>query len=194
MFGKEYDSLILNLKKIPGITKKQSEKIAFYILNLDYKELDILINSMQELNKNLNKCSTCNFITRNVKCEICLDANRSKRLLLVESDLDVIKLENSKIFDGKYFVFNFEDKESIENDLILLFSIFDDFNEIIISFSPTIQGIAYTNYISSILLKKNKNKKISKIAYGIPIGSKIDYMDSFSIKESIENRKEIKNK
>ncbi|WP_033160999.1 toprim domain-containing protein [[Mycoplasma] collis] len=192
MFGNEYEELILNLKKIPGLSKKQSEKIAFYILNLDYKELDSLINSMKNLNQNLNKCSSCNFITKNVKCDICLDLNRSRKILLVESDNDVIKMEKDKIFDGKYFVFNLEDKKQVEKDMFLLLEQTKNNQEIIISFSPTLQGITYANYIGAFLLENNNKIKISRIAFGIPVGSKIDYMDSFSIKESIENRKEIK--
>ncbi|WGI36318.1 toprim domain-containing protein [Mesomycoplasma lagogenitalium] len=191
MFGPEFEKLIESLKKIPGITKKQSEKVAFYILNLDYQTLNELINSMKTVNQNLNKCITCNFITKNIQCDICLDVSRTKKLLLIESNNDVIKMENNKIFDGKYFIFDYKNREELNQNLENLLKRIQEFSEIIISFSPTMEGLTFTNYLAKILLEKT-NKKISKISFGIPIGSSIDYMDEFSIKESIDNRKEIK--
>ncbi|UWD33935.1 toprim domain-containing protein [Mesomycoplasma molare] len=191
MFGSEFDELILNLKKIPGITKKQAEKIAFYILDLNFSELEKITTSLINVNKNLNKCITCNFISKNKQCDFCLDPSRDKQLLILENNNEVLKIENSSIFKGKYFIYNIKDEKEIENNIKKIIDFSKNIDEIIISLSPTIEGLAATNLLIS-KLNKEINKKISKISFGIPIGSSIDYMDSLSIKESINNRKEVK--
>ncbi|MBN3534589.1 toprim domain-containing protein [Mycoplasma procyoni] len=191
MFGPEFDELIENLKKIPSVTKKQSEKIAFYILNLDHEQLQKLTDSIKSVNQNLNQCVTCNFITKNKQCYICLDLNRRKNLLIVETNNDIIKLEKHNLFDGKYYIFDYKDKENLEKTTNKLLSVVDDFKEVIISLSPTIEGMTFSNYLEKLLADKT-NLKVSRIAYGIPIGATIDYMDENTIMESLKNRKEVK--
>lgn len=193
MFGEEFENLIKNLKKMPGVGKKQADKIAFYLLNLDYKNLDELLTSISEVNKQLNKCAICNFITKNNICQVCLDPQREKIILVLESSSDMIKFENNKLFNGRYFIFDsltLTNPETKEKEIQKLISQLHSYKEIIISLSPNYEGIVFSNYLSQKLQKYNI--KISQIACGVPFGASIDYMDEITLKESIVNRREIK--
>lgn len=194
MFGPEFEELIINLKKLPGVGKKQADKIAFYLLNLDYESLQQLQTSITQVNQKLNKCQKCNFITKNNICDVCLDVNRAKKILILESSSDMMKFEKNKLFNGRYFIFDSLTLSSDKNKEKAINHLIDQlpfYNEVIISLSPTLEGMVFSN----LLIKKLENYKIkvSKIAYGVPIGASIDYMDEMTLKESIENRKEIKN-
>ncbi|MGZ9413617.1 toprim domain-containing protein [Mycoplasma sp. 480] len=190
MIGSEFNELVENLKKIPGITKKQAEKIAFYTLNLNYEELEKLLNSFKQLNQNLNKCISCNFISKNKQCDICLDEKREKKLLIIESDNELLKIEQSDFYKGKYFIFDIKNKENYQLEIEKILSFSSQFQEIIIALSPTIDGLKLTNLIHKNLKEKTKKIIISQIAFGIPMGASLDYMDIITIKESINNRKE----
>ncbi|UVD81769.1 toprim domain-containing protein [Mycoplasma iguanae] len=195
MYSPEFDELIQMLRKLPGIGKKQSEKIAFYIINSKTQDILDFFNLVRELQLNLQKCTYCHNLNLNKVCEICLNPHRNSKLMIIESANDLEKFEKLDIFDGKYYILDKDFiKSYIENPADE--SVFEKlkkyaqkFPEIIISLSPTLEGQIITNYLKKII-SSDKNE-VTQLAHGIPLGSQVEYIDQFTLKEALINRKKI---
>ena len=181
----KYPSTILNLiecfKKLPGIGEKTAERLALSVLDIDSETIDIFSNSLKDSKTKIKRCTKCNNLSESELCEICKDKNRNNKILcVVEEPKNVILFEKLNIFDGYYHV------------LDGLISPIDGINPEDLNISalkPSIEGETTSLYISRIL--EDLNVKISKIAYGIPIGAEIDYVDSLTLEMALENRMDI---
>ncbi|ADM21575.1 toprim domain-containing protein [Mesomycoplasma hyorhinis] len=190
MFGKEYEELISTFKTFPGVGKKQAEKFFYFLLNKDIEFFQDLSQKIIKLKQNLQPCERCNFVSLNVVCSICLDPDRSSQIMLVENSSDVIKFENLRFYEGKYFVFDY--KKGVDNKYLTakinkLRNLIRENTELIVAFSFNIEGLVLANFVMNH--KDLKNVKISKLASGIPLGAQIEYVDELTLKEAIKNRK-----
>jgi len=180
------DKLINYFKKISNIGEKNITNIFnnFIMQNKD-KQKEI-INIFEEIILNIDKCSDCNNISeKNKLCNICRDNDRDNKQLMVVESISVLNfIEDAKIFNGRYFVYLNED-----DDIKKLQKMIGKYNieKIILLFDPTIDGELKFNNLKDILQKIDKNIKISKPGIGIPVGSKIKYMDPITISNSLKN-------
>ena len=187
------DRLIIALGQMPGITKKQAEKIAYNILIKQRDEALELADAIEEATSSISKCNKCGFLTEEDICSICKDKNRQRTLVIVESSLDIVKFEKSNSIKPYYHVLEglinvsrnieFEDL-NIQN----LKERANDFTEIIIALSPNLEGIVTANFIKALL----SNKKVTQLAQGIPLGAAMEYVDELTLKAALDNRKEVK--
>lgn len=192
MYGPQFEHLVHLLRQLPGVGKKQSEKIAFYILNLETTQLNQMLEVMRNLNVNFNRCSYCKNITQNPVCIICLDPKRNKKLMIVESVAELNKFEDIEVFEGKYFILEKDLATLIKNELNKeafseLAEYAQKFPEIILALSPTFEGEIISNFLTKIL--KNSKNQITKLANGIPVGAQVEYIDPFTLKQALINRK-----
>ena len=197
----KYPSTILNLiecfKKLPGIGEKTAERLALSVLDIDSETIDIFSSSLKDSKTKIRRCVKCNNLSENELCEICKDKNRNKQTLcVVEEPKNVIQFEKLNIYDGYYHVLDglISPIDGINPEDINLKSIIDrvkkdNIKEIILALKPSVEGETTSLYISKIL--EGMNVKISKIAYGIPIGAEIDYVDSLTLEMALENRMDI---
>lgn len=197
----KYPSTILNLiecfKKLPGIGEKTAERLALSVLNIDSETIDIFSSSLKDSKTKIRRCVKCNNLSEDELCEICKDKNRNKQTLcVVEEPKNVIQFEKLNIYDGYYHVLDglISPIDGINPEDINLKSIIDrvkkdNIKEIILALKPSVEGETTSLYISKIL--EGMNVKISKIAYGIPIGAEIDYVDSLTLEMALENRMDI---
>ena len=191
------DTLISALKRFPGVGEKTATRYAFYILNERENEIQDLIDSIRDVKQKLRLCSTCYNLTDRDPCEICSNRKREKsRILVVETPLDLIAVENSRIYFGIYHVLHgvLSPLDAIGPEDIRLAELIDRahsgrIKEIILALNPTVEGEATATYIRDQL--QNASVKVSRIAFGIPIGGTLEYADPLSLSMALDNRKEI---
>ena len=191
------NQLIQAFKILPGIGEKSAQRMAFHILEKNReggKNLARLINDSVE---NIRNCSECRNLTEKTICDICSDEKRNKKIIcVVESPTDVLAIENSGSFKGKYFVLmgRLSPIDGVTPKDLGIPKLIErvkssDIDEIIIATSPTIEGDATSFYIKDQL---NENKiLISRIAYGVPMGGELEYVDNTTLGRAIQGRREI---
>ncbi len=174
---------------LPGISKKVAERIAYYII----QEPEVgswISEAIADVNSKINRCTLCNNITEQEICDICQDKSRNKTLIVVESPLDVFKFESASPLKAHYHVLGglINVSKDVEIHDLFIDTIkkrSEDYKEIILALSPTLEGIVTANYIKSML----SDKKVTQLAQGIPLGAAMEYVDELTLKAALENRK-----
>lgn len=196
-FSKPIENLIRQLSKLPGIGQKTAQRLAFHIINMEDEDAKALSSSILEAKEKIQFCSICQNITDSNPCEICSSTDRSSEVIcVVESPREVIAMEKSKEFNGKYHVLHgtISPSNSITPDMLKIRELVerlasDDIKEVILATNPTIDGEATAMYIARLL--KPFGIKITRIARGLPMGADIEYADEVTITKALENRVEI---
>ncbi len=187
--------LINALTILPGVGKKSAQRMALYLLDRNKDGASILANVMKDAIESVQRCDSCRMLTSNSLCRICSDTSRdTNKICVVESPSDVLAIESTGGFRGRYFVLlgrlspidGIGPEELGINDLLLKVKK-DDVNEIILATSSTVEGDATAVYITDHV----KTAKVSRISYGIPIGGELEYVDGTTIARAIEGRVEI---
>lgn len=187
-------NLINQLSRLPGIGEKTAQRLAYYIIELDEARVKDLTDSITRAKENSGFCSICNNITDKDPCEICSNDSRDKKLIcVVEQPKDVMAIERGKKYKGLYHVLHGDIISSVDGDekiKKLIERIRDnEVEEIILTFTPNASGQASIIYLSELL--KPLGIKVTKIAYGLPYGSDMDFFDKDTINIAIANRTEI---
>lgn len=197
----KYPSTILNLieclKKLPGIGERTAERLALSLLDMDDTVLDLFSKSLKNIKTKIKRCNICNNLSEEDICEICKDNERNKKIIcVVEESKNVILFEKLNIFDGYYHVLDglISPIDGINPEDINISSLIDrvkkdNVSELILALKPSVEGETTSLYISKLLEKENV--KITKIAYGIPMGAEMDYVDSLTLELALENRMDI---
>ena len=196
-FSKPIENLIRQLSKLPGIGQKTAQRLAFHIINMEDEDAKALSSSILEEKEKIQFCSICQNIADSNPCEICSSTERSGEVIcVVESPREVIAMEKSKEFNGKYHVLHgtISPSNSITPDMLKIRELVerlasDDIKEVILATNPTIDGEATAMYIARLL--KPFGIKITRIARGLPMGADIEYADEVTITKALENRVEI---
>ena len=189
--------LIQAFKILPGIGEKSAQRMAFYLLE---KNREGGLNLAKLISTSVDKirnCSVCRNLTEDTVCEICRDERRDKKTVcVVESPADVIAIEKSGSFKGKYFVLmgRLSPIDGVTPQDLGIPKLVENINtsevqEIIIATSPTIEGDATSFYIKDQLAENNI--LISRIAYGVPMGGELEYVDNTTLGRAIQGRREI---
>ena len=197
LFPEVLSNAIASFKKIPGVGEKSAERYALSIMELSEEDIDKFANSLKEVKSKMKRCKTCGHLTDHDECSICSNETRKDNLICVVEDYkSVFMFEKSGTFQGKYHVLNglispidgiYPEDINIGGLLNRLENIEDA--EIIIALKPSIEGETTTLYIKKIF--ENKNIKVSRLSYGIPIGVDFDYLDSITLDRALLDRKEI---
>ena len=196
-YPKTLQDLIESFNRLPGIGEKTAERLALASLNLDQETIEMFSSSLSNLKTKIKKCKTCNGLSEEDECSICLDNNRDdKKICVVENAKNIIMFEKTGIYDGKYFVMNklisplqgINPGDTNINELINLVKE-KSIKEIIIAIRPSIEGETTALYISKLL--EDTEVIVSKIAHGIPMGVDMDYLDSMTLEFAFEDRKKI---
>ena len=196
-FSKPIENLIRQLSKLPSIGQKTAQRLAFHIINMEDEDAKALSSSILEAKEKIQFCSICQNIADSNPCEICSSTERSGEVIcVVESPREVIAMEKSKEFNGKYHVLHgtISPSNSITPDMLKIRELVerlasDDIKEVILATNPTIDGEATAMYIARLL--KPFGIKITRIARGLPMGADIEYADEVTITKALENRVEI---
>jgi len=196
-FSPILQDLIEAFKQLPGIGIKSAQRIVFYLLQGNTEKALFLAEALNISLESIKECSICRMFSEEKLCEICKDNKRDQSILcIVETPADLIALENTMQFNGRYFVLmghlspiDGVGPEELKINLLEELFQHNSISEIIIATSPTVNGEATSSHIASIA--QNFNIKATRIAYGIPFGGEIEYVDSNTLIQAIVNRNTI---
>jgi recombination protein RecR len=193
------NNLIESLKSLPGIGSKSAIRMAFQILNMNDDLIKQIGHSILELPENVAFCPICHSLSDNDGCVICNDKTRNHSLICVVSNYkDVYAIEKMNDFNGLYHVLNGDIviNKGITPDRLNIASLLSrldgNIDEIIIATNPNIEGETTALYLSKLL--EDYDIEVSRIAYGLPIGAQIDYIDELTMLKAFENRRLINEK
>lgn len=181
--------------KLPGVGIKTAQRLAYYMLNLPAEEVDEFATSLVKARRSVQLCKCCQNFTDRELCELCSDDSRDKDVIcVVESPKDVSAFERSGGYDGSYHVLHGllspMDGITAENLKIKeLMSRLSTAKEVIMATNPTVEGEATAVYIGRLI--KPMDIKVSRLAYGLPAGSALEFADDVTLQKALENRKEI---
>jgi len=189
--------LIEAFSKLPGIGEKNATRLAFHILRAPTEFAESLSKAITDTKRKVTLCPICFSFTSENICEICRDDKREKTAIcVVEEPLDLIAIERSGEFDGRYHVLHGvispiegvgpEDlriKELIERLKM------DNVKEVIIATNPSVEGEATALYLAKII--KPLGIEVSRIAHGIPMGGDIEYIDEITLGKAMRDRKRM---
>ena len=191
------NELIESFKKLPGIGEKTAERLAFSVMNMDNDTVILFSNSLKNVKNKIKRCTICGNITENNICDICKNEARDNNIICVVEDAkNVISLEKMGSYNGKYHVLNGlispmdgKGPDDISIDSLISRVKKDDIKEVIIAISPTLEGETTSLYITK--LSENTKVVVSKIAYGIPMGADMEYLDPMTLSMALLNRNKV---
>ncbi|MDR0545741.1 MAG: recombination mediator RecR [Mycoplasmataceae bacterium] len=194
-----FEYLVDALKSLPSIGKKQAERIAYFLLLQDKQFVYEFIKRITNAVEKTHFCRNCNNFATSEFCDICANPSRDqKKLCIVTSIEDLLKIEQTNEYIGLYYVLNGEidvkTKTNISSTIIRKlndFIIKKDFKEIIISTNCTINGEATAIFLKKIINQIAPNTSVYRLAIGLPINSSVDYADPETLKFAIRNRTKI---
>lgn len=185
------------LVRLPGIGKKTAQRLTFHLMKTDKEEVLRLAEAIREVKEKITFCTQCQNIAEGPLCDICLDPKRdTSSILVVEEPSTLHAIEQSRAFRGLYHVLYgaLSPLDGIGPADIRTHDLENrvqqgNIKEVIVATNPTIEGEATAIYLTKRL--KPLGVKVSRIAYGIPVGMDIEYVDEVTLLKSIEGRREL---
>ena len=190
-------NLINALKSFPGIGTRQATRMAYDILKMDDDQVENIVTAIMDTRAKVHTCPRCGLYTDKEICDICEDENRDhSQLLIISYPKDALSFEKNHTFNGIYFVLNGllsanlgRSVEDLHLDKLIERIHEEGVEEVIIATDPTIEGETTALYIANALGKENV--KISRLAYGLPMGASLDYADSLTLERALKGRTKI---
>ena len=191
------DSLIDKFTSLPSIGRKSASRIAFHLLSLSQEQVNDFANIMINAKKSVKYCKKCQTLTDSELCSVCSDSARdTNQICVVESPQDVMAFERTREYNGTYHVLHglLSPIDGITPETLkikeLLYRVTnEDVKEIIMATNPTVDGEATAMYISKLL--KPFEIKVTRLAYGIPVGASLEYSDEVTLLRAFEGRSEL---
>ena len=185
------------LVRLPGIGQKTAQRLAFHLMKTDTEEALRLAEAIREVKEKITFCTQCRNIAEGPLCDICLDPKRdTTSILVVEEPSTLHAIEQSRAFRGLYHVLYgaLSPLDGIGPADIRTHDLENrvqqgEIKEVIVATNPTIEGEATAIYLTKRL--KPLGVKVSRIAYGIPVGMDIEYADEVTLLKSIEGRRDL---
>lgn len=186
--------LIEEFRKMPSVGLKSAERFAYYVLGLDDKAVKSLTSAITDAHDKIHTCSVCCNFTEDEKCNICNNPKRDSSVIcVVENPRDITAFERTHEYRGVYHVLHgvMSPMNGIgPNDIRikeLVSRLSDDtVNEVIMATNPTAEGEATAVYVSKLL--KPMGIKVTRLAYGMPVGSDLEYADEVTLSRALDGR------
>lgn len=183
--------------RLPGVGGKTAQRLAFHILELPMEDAQAFADAIMDAKKTVHTCPVCQNLTDRELCPICDDDLRDKGLICVVADpKDVIAMERSREFAGVYHVLhgvisplNHVTQDDIRIKELLHRVAQGGVREVIMATNPDTEGEATAMYISRLL--RPMEVKVTRLAYGVPVGSQLEYADEVTLSRALEGRQEI---
>lgn len=183
--------------RLPGVGSKTAQRLAFHVLSLPMEEAEEFADAILEAKKQVHTCPCCQNLTDRELCPICDDDTRDRSVICVVADpKDVIAMERSREFRGVYHVLhgvisplNHVTQDDIRIQELLKRVSSGEVREIIMATNPDTEGEATAMYISRLL--RPMEVKVTRLAYGVPVGSQLEYADEVTLSRALEGRQEM---
>lgn len=194
MYPIKFENLILAFQKLPGVGRKTAERYAYETLNWDKNKQEEFIQAIEVLKEGIERCETCGNLCEGRICTICEDKNRDTSLLcVVQSPKDIEVIESIQEYNGLYHVLNGLINtskgimpEDIRIDELVKRIESNQVDEVILALDPTLEGETTSMYIEKLVGDK---AKVTRLAYGIPMGGHLDYTDTLTLLKAFQGRK-----
>ena len=183
--------------KLPGIGGKTAQRLAFHVLELPLEEAQAFADAILEAKKSVHTCPCCQNLTDREICPICSDDSRDKGVICVVAEpRDVIAMERSREFHGVYHVLHgvISPLNRVTQDDIKIRELMHrvasgEVREVIMATNPDTEGEATAMYISRLL--RPMEIRVTRLAYGVPVGSQLEYADEVTLSRALEGRQEM---
>lgn len=197
IFPKSIASLIEHFQKFPSVGPKSAQRMAFYLLRMPLSEVEKFAQSMIDAKLNTKTCEICFNLSTTSPCDICSSSQRDKSVICVVAETkDLIAIEKTNEFKGLYHVLQglISPMDGIGADDIRIKELLnrltnEQVKEVILALNPSVEGEATSLYLNKLI--KPFGIKISRIAFGLPVGADLEYADEITLAKAIEGRREI---
>jgi recombination protein RecR len=199
MYEGAIQDLIDELGRLPGIGPKSAQRIAFHIIQSERVDISRLADVLRTVKEKVKFCTECGNISEEELCRICRDPRRDPSLIcVVEESKDVIAIEKTREFRGKYHVLGGAispidgiGPENLRIRELMVRLAATEIQEIIIATDPNLEGEATATYLSRLL--KPLGMKVSRLASGLPVGGDLEYADEVTLGRAFEGRRTLEN-
>ncbi len=196
-FPASLETLIDKFASLPGIGRKSAQRLAFHVLSLPKEETDAFARAITDAKASVHCCTVCQNLTEGEICPICLSDRRDKSTICVVSEpRDVLSIERGHEYNGTYHVLHgvlspmsHVGPDDIRIKELLVRAASDEVKEIIMATNPDTEGEATAMYISRLL--KPFQLRVTRLAYGIPVGSNLEFADDATLTRALEGRTEM---
>lgn len=189
--------LIAQFERLPGIGRKTAQRLAYSILEQPPERAEKFAEALVNARRKIHFCKVCQGLTDKEVCDICDDSRRDRSVICVVAEpKDIMAFERTREYNGIYHVLHgvISPLDGIGPDQLRIKELMarlgsGEVNEIIMATNPTVEGEATASYISRLL--KPMGIKVTRLAYGIPVGGDLEYADEFTLARALEGRNEI---
>ncbi len=195
-YTKPLSKLIGHFEKFPGIGPRTAQRLALFILKQPESSIRDFSKALLEAHSNVGRCKKCFNLTSEEECEICRNDGRNKKLICVVAETkDLLALERAREFKGVYHVIGglISPMDSVGPELLEIRSLVErvsksEIDEIILALTPSVEGDTTSLYIGKLL---SPFTKVTRIAYGLPMGSELEYVDEVTLARALEGRTKL---
>lgn len=189
--------LVQELVKLPGIGEKTATRLAFHFLRTDRRDVDALAEALVKMREGTRLCSVCLGLTADDPCALCQDPQRdAAAICVVERPADLIALERSGQFSGRYHVLHgcLAPLDGVGPEELRIAELLrrlgdGSVREVVIATNPTVEGEATALYLSRLI--KPLGVRVTRIAHGLPMGADVEYADTMTLGKALEGRREM---
>ncbi len=197
IYPKSIATLIEHFQKFPSVGPKSAQRMAFYLLRMPENEVQKFAQAIIDAKANTRTCEVCFNLSSTSPCEICQSTKRDRSTICVVAETkDLIAIEKTNEYKGLYHVLQglISPMDGIGADDIRIKELLtrltsEEVQEVILALSPSVEGEATSLYLTKLM--KPFGIKISRIAFGLPVGADLEYADEITIAKAIEGRREI---
>lgn len=198
MFSNRFDQLVQALRVLPSVGPKSAQRMALHLIMKNKEGAIGLANALNEATSYIHECAICHSLTENDVCDICSSHDRDEHLLcVVESPADVMAIEQSGSFRGKYHVLGGHlspldgiGPEEIGIPYLVQRLSQGEIHEVILATNATVEGQATAHYL--VEATKHLSLQMTRIAQGVPQGGELEYVDSHTLSQAVHNRMKMK--
>lgn len=189
--------LIEHFERLPGVGKKSAQRLAFHVLDMPREKAQSFAGAIIEAHEKIRRCKVCQNLTDAEECAICSGSGRDKSVIcVVEDPRDILAFERTKEYGGVYHVLHglispmdgVGPEQLYVKELVLRIQQ-GGVAEVIMATNPTVEGEATATYLARLL--KPMGIKVTRLAYGIPVGGSLEYADEVTLYRALEGRNEI---
>ena len=189
--------LIEQFERLPGVGRKSAQRLAFYVLDLPKDKALEFAAAIVDAREKIRKCTSCQNLTEAELCPICENEGRDRSIIcVVEDPRDILAFERTKEYRGIYHVLHglISPMDGIGPEQLYIRELLlriqkGGVEEVVMATNPTVEGEATATYLAKIL--KPLSVKVTRLAYGIPIGGNLEYADEVTLYRALEGRREI---
>ena len=197
IYPKSIAALIEQFQKFPSVGPKSAQRMAFFLLKMSEGEVEKFALAALDAKRNTRTCEICFNLSASSPCEICSSTNRNRSIICVVAETkDLIAIEKTNEYRGLYHVLQglISPMDGIGAEDIRIKELLnrltnEEVQEVILALSPSVEGEATSLYLNKLI--KPFGIKISRIAFGLPVGADLEYADEITIAKALEGRREI---